>query len=145
MDPNAMLLVDASGLDRGNRLSVQQLIKLLSAAYKDPAVGPDFVASLGRFGQSGTLKNRTLLPPATLTAIAAKGIRGEELRKIKERAAAVWAKTGTLDGVSSLAGYLVTKANEHVAFALIANGDRPKEELVGIEDRFVKILSGLPE
>ena len=142
MDPNAMLLSDASGLDRGNRLTVQELIKLLSAAKKDAAVGPDFIASLGRFGQSGTLKKRTLV---NLAALGAKGFRGEELRRIKERAASVWAKTGTLDGVSALAGYLMTKGDEQVAFAVIANGDRPKEELVTIEDRFVKILSGLPE
>ena len=145
MDPSSMMLTDSSGLDRGNRLSVQQLIKLLGAAYKDAAAGPDFIASLSRFGQSGTLNKRTLLTPATLAAIDAKGLRGEELRRVKERAASVWAKTGTLDGVSALAGYLVTKAEDRVAFAIIANGDRPKDDLVAIEDRFVKILSGLPE
>ena len=147
MDPNALLLTDASGLDRGNRLTVQELIKLLSAAKKDAAVGPDFVASLGRFGQSGTLKKRTLLNPAALGSkgLGTKGMGGEELRRIRERAASVWAKTGTLEGVSALAGYLMTKADEQVAFAIIANGDRPKEQLVNIEDRFVKILSGLPE
>ena len=137
--PDSFSIVDASGLDRENRIKVSQLIKILVTAYQDFSLGPDFVASLSRFGQIGTLKDRELLEPQYLGTL-----RGEDLEEAKHRASTVRAKTGTLDGVSSLAGYAQLKTGERVAFAIISNGIADKNEAVAIENAIVRILLGFP-
>lgn len=56
-------LVDGSGLDKNNRLSAEQIVKVLIDAYSDFSVQPDLLASFSRFSKSGTLKKRQLLEP----------------------------------------------------------------------------------
>ena len=131
-------LVDASGFDRRNRLSAKHIVAVLKDAARDFSLAPDFMASLGKFGEVGTLKPRVLM-----TDEVTKGLRGEELRKAKLRARSVWAKTGTLEGVSSLAGYAVTKTDERVVFALIENNAKDKSTASDFEDGFVRTLLGL--
>lgn len=140
IDPTSLTIVDGSGLDRGNKLSAEQLTKLLYAAYKNFAIAPDLIASLSRFGKSGTLRYRPILDEAEL-----KQLRGEELRSTKARALSIWAKTGTLEGVSALAGYVETRSGRRLAFTILQNGKRTKEQLARVEDQFVSILAGLPE
>ncbi|MFN8388953.1 MAG: D-alanyl-D-alanine carboxypeptidase/D-alanyl-D-alanine-endopeptidase [Bdellovibrionota bacterium] len=137
--PEDFELHDGSGLDRRNRLSAAQLVKVLSDVSQDFSIAPDFIASLSRFGHSGTLKSRALLEPAFENTL-----RGDELEEARRRAAAVWGKTGTLDGVSTLAGLLRTKTGEQVAFAILLGGVSDKDQAIRIEDGFVKILAGFP-
>jgi len=137
--PESFDLVDGSGLDRGNRITAATLVKVLIGAYEDFSLGPDFVASLSRFGQIGTLKDRELLEPLYLETL-----RGEEREEARLRAGSVRAKTGTLDGVSALAGYAQLKTGEKAAFAIMSNGLADKNQAVKIEDSIVRLLLGFP-
>ena len=137
--PDGFEIYDGSGLDKRNQMNAEQIVKILAAGYKDFSLGPDFVASLSRFGQSGTLKSRELLDREF-----ALRLRGTELEETRARSSAVWGKTGTLDSVSSLAGFAESQTGARLAFAIVLNGVPDKERAVRIENDFVKLLIGLP-
>lgn len=122
---------DGSGLDRSNRLSSRALTTVLYDAYKDFAISADLVASLSRFNRTGTLRKRKL--------IRSRGQKTTLTRKeITSLSEGVWGKTGTLNGVSSLAGYLETKNSRRLAFSIIING--PTAEAKKIENTIVTLL-----
>src|SRR5690554_6215726 len=98
-------LADGSGLSRRNRLSAALLTDLLTTALERPDLA-GVVSGLPVAGWSGTLADR-YRPPQPGTAAGAGVVR---------------AKTGTLSGVSSLAGVLVTADGRLLVFALVANG-----------------------
>jgi serine-type D-Ala-D-Ala carboxypeptidase/endopeptidase (penicillin-binding protein 4) len=93
-------VLDGSGLSRGNGVSPNTIGRLLLAADDEPWFGA-FYRSLPLAGRSGTLRKR-------MRGTAASG--------------RCRAKTGTLIGVSALAGYCRTRSNHRIAFALIMNG-----------------------
>jgi D-alanyl-D-alanine carboxypeptidase/D-alanyl-D-alanine-endopeptidase (penicillin-binding protein 4) len=99
---------NGSGLFDATEVSARQLTTVLRAAYKDFRVGPDLIASLPIGGVDGTLA-----------------------RRWHGRAAAgrVRAKTGTLDKVTALAGYLAIDSDHPLGFAILVNdipaGQRP--------------------
>ncbi|MBA2306921.1 D-alanyl-D-alanine carboxypeptidase/D-alanyl-D-alanine-endopeptidase [Candidatus Dependentiae bacterium] len=90
-------IADGSGLSRYNLLSPHHLIKLLVWAHDRPYFN-QFLETLSVAGVDGKLINR-------MTAIPGK----------------VKAKTGTLNGISALSGYLETKEGT-VAFSILSNG-----------------------
>jgi D-alanyl-D-alanine carboxypeptidase/D-alanyl-D-alanine-endopeptidase (penicillin-binding protein 4) len=92
----APTVVDGSGISRGNRSSPQDIVTLLVSKVGDRA----FVRSLPITGRTGTVAYR-LRGPATYNQCRAK--------------------TGTLDGVSALAGYCATLGGQTLAFAIINN------------------------
>lgn len=92
-------VVDGSGLSRADRTTPRQVVRLLAGMRRDPAGGA-FAASLPVAGLSGTLVKR-------MRGTAAQG--------------RCRAKTGTLPGISSLAGYCDNAAGRHVAFAFLMN------------------------
>ncbi len=94
----AFRVVDGSGLSRYNLVTAELLVDLLVFVYNDFELMPDYVASLPIAGVDGTLKNRM------------KGVRAERVLR---------AKTGTLSGVSALAGYTVTANGEVLAFSIL--------------------------
>ncbi len=87
---------DGSGLSPQNRLSCSQVIDILDLSGPNGYVG----ANLGVAGQTGTMENRYRNSPA---------------------AGLVHAKTGTLDGVASLAGFARAATGEALTFAVILN------------------------
>ena len=93
-------VVDGSGLSRSNRTSPAQVVRLLSE-MDDSADGPAFIASLPVVGRSGTVSRR-------MRSTAAEG--------------RCRAKTGTLTGVSALAGVCTTTSGDRVAFSFLMNG-----------------------
>lgn len=93
-------IADGSGLTRETRVTAKQIGTVLVAARKDFSIAPEFMASLGISGEDGTLRSR--LPTSS----------EDEL---------IRAKTGSLDGVSSLAGYVSAKDGEVLAFAVVLN------------------------
>ena len=97
----ALAMVDGSGLARTNLLSPAQLVRLLQHLQKDLELGPVFVGSLPVAGVDGTLESR----------FRTGSLRGR-----------VRAKTGTMGGVSCLAGYMTTQRQELVTFAIMMNG-----------------------
>jgi len=110
-------LADGSGLSRGNRLTADALAALLVAAWHDPELAGPFVESLAVAGVNGTLEDRLTRRPA----------RGR-----------VFAKTGTTDLASSLAGFV----GDRYAFAVIMNGRPiPWWSARQAQDRFVQLLA----
>ena len=101
------VLHDGSGLSRENRLSPVVLVDVLrlAASPDHPQLRP-LLAALPVAGYTGSLANRMDLGPA-----AGRG--------------RVRAKTGTLTGVTSLAGIAVDREGHLMAFALMA--DRVKK------------------
>jgi len=94
-------ITNGSGLFDTNRLSPRTLARLLASAWRDPALGPDFVNQLAVGGVDGTLKER-------FSDLAARR--------------AVLAKTGTLKDVVALSGYVQAPDRRRaVAFSFIAS------------------------
>jgi D-alanyl-D-alanine carboxypeptidase/D-alanyl-D-alanine-endopeptidase (penicillin-binding protein 4) len=89
-------LVDGSGLSRSNRASPRQVITLL----REMAGDEHFLGSLAVAGRTGTLDDR-------MRKSAARG--------------RCFAKTGTIIGVSNLAGYCVSRSGARTAFAFLMN------------------------
>ncbi len=99
--PNTYKLLNGSGLSRGNRLYPLLFAKLLQKQLTSLSTRPDFIVSQPIAGYDGTLRWR-------MKRSSASGV----LR----------AKTGTLDGVSSLSGYVETADKQLVIFAINMNG-----------------------
>ncbi len=93
-------IVDGSGLSTYNLLSPEILVKVLKAAHDDFTLYSEFSSALPVSGTDGTLRSR-------MEDSLSRSVR---------------AKTGTMSGVSSLAGYLKTRRGRLVAFAIIVNG-----------------------
>jgi D-alanyl-D-alanine carboxypeptidase/D-alanyl-D-alanine-endopeptidase (penicillin-binding protein 4) len=111
-------LVDGSGLSRDNRVSARLLVAALRKADATFAVGPDLLAGLPIAAEDGTLRKR---------ADRARGL--------------VRAKTGSLDGVTALAGWARTERGRELVFALISNGHRHGDvEAVAAVDAFAAAL-----
>jgi D-alanyl-D-alanine carboxypeptidase/D-alanyl-D-alanine-endopeptidase (penicillin-binding protein 4) len=90
-------MVDGSGLSRANRTTPRDVVRLLEQMTGDDA-GPAFRTSLPVAGRSGTIRRRMR------GTRAAGNCRG---------------KTGTLNGVSALAGYCRARDGGDVAFAIL--------------------------
>lgn len=90
--PQPGRVVDGCGLSRYNLVCVRTLVELLQQ-------NPDLVELLPRPGQPGTLQNRLL-------------DLGQRVR----------AKTGTMGGVSALAGVIDSGTEDEIVFAVITNG-----------------------
>ncbi len=81
-------VVDGSGMSRDNRVTARLLVEVLATMHQDPKLGPLYRDSLAIAGKDGTLEDRLNT-----------GLVGT-----------VYAKSGYLDGVSSLSGYIVMSA-----------------------------------
>jgi D-alanyl-D-alanine carboxypeptidase/D-alanyl-D-alanine-endopeptidase (penicillin-binding protein 4) len=92
-------VIDGSGLSRDNKVKPVQMMQVLDYAFHDASTSYEFISSLPIAGVDGTLKHR--------------------LYNVAGRARA---KTGTMQGVVSLAGYVVNKDKEPIAFVIIVNG-----------------------
>jgi len=94
------MIVDGSGLSRQNRTTPRDVVQLLDTLDESDVATPMRV-SLSVAGKSGTLFDR-------MRHTAAKG--------------RCRAKTGTLSGVSNLAGYCNAKSGARLAFAFLMSG-----------------------
>jgi serine-type D-Ala-D-Ala carboxypeptidase/endopeptidase (penicillin-binding protein 4) len=93
-------MVDGSGLSRQNRTTPRDVVELLDG-LDDSAVAEPMRLSLAIAGKAGTLSDRMRRSPA------------------KGRCRA---KTGTLNGVSNLAGYCNARSGARLAFAFLMSG-----------------------
>jgi D-alanyl-D-alanine carboxypeptidase/D-alanyl-D-alanine-endopeptidase (penicillin-binding protein 4) len=93
-------IVDGSGLSRGDESSPAQVVSLLRQIWRTP-LGDDFSRALPVVGVSGTVERIGVRTPAQGRCIA---------------------KTGTLNGVTNLAGYCTNRASHVLAFALFIDG-----------------------
>ena len=92
-------VVDGSGLSRRNRATPREVVRLLER-MNNQDVARSFRASLAVAGATGTVKRRMRRTPA---------------------AGRCQVKTGTLNGVSALAGYCRAAAGRDIGFALMFN------------------------
>jgi D-alanyl-D-alanine carboxypeptidase/D-alanyl-D-alanine-endopeptidase (penicillin-binding protein 4) len=97
--PEEYAFFDGSGLSRQNLVSPRATVKLLRYAAKQ-TWGPEYMESLPIAGVDGTLASRFKSLPA-----------GAMLR----------AKTGALEHVNTLSGYLTTAKGAHLVFSIMGN------------------------
>ena len=120
-EPPAHRFVDGSGLSRYNLLNTELLAKLLVYMSHNFELMPEFMASLPIAGVDGTLRNRM------------QGMYAEKTLR---------AKTGTLSGVSALAGYTKTADGEVLAFGiLISHYVGSAASARGIQDKIGNYLT----
>jgi D-alanyl-D-alanine carboxypeptidase/D-alanyl-D-alanine-endopeptidase (penicillin-binding protein 4) len=101
LNTSGLRILDGSGLSSYNLATPAQMMQVLDYAYHHPSSGDAFIAALPIAGVDGTLKHRM----------------GNIARKVR-------AKTGTISGVVSLAGYVVTADKEVLAFVIMINGSK---------------------
>ncbi|HEY6880819.1 MAG TPA: D-alanyl-D-alanine carboxypeptidase/D-alanyl-D-alanine-endopeptidase [Polyangiales bacterium] len=107
--PDQATIVNGSGLFKGGSVSPAALSKLLMFVYRDPSLRSEYVAQLSVAGKDGTLATR-------LTDL--------------KKARVVRAKTGTLDDVVALSGYVLGPSPEHsLVFSFVFNGVSGKQWL----------------
>jgi serine-type D-Ala-D-Ala carboxypeptidase/endopeptidase (penicillin-binding protein 4) len=101
MNFKELVIENGSGLSRVERISAEHLGQMLVSAYNSPIM-PELMASLPILTLDGTLKKRLADSPAMGRAHL---------------------KTGSLDGVSAIAGYVLDQHNKrHVLVMLVNNG-----------------------
>jgi len=99
-------LFDGSGESSRDQMTPRAFTQLLSYASKQ-FWGVGWRASLPIAGVDGTLDHRFLNSP----------LKGK-----------MWAKTGTLNEVNSLSGYLTAASGKTLAFSILVNGRRPGDD-----------------
>ena len=103
-------VLDGSGLSRGNLVTADAIVRILQ--HMDTKFGEsyEFISSFPIGGADGTLERH---------------FRDESVaRKVR-------AKTGYINGVKSLSGYIENRSGEKFAFAMLVNSSRcgPSQEL----------------
>lgn len=121
LDPSDYRLADGSGLSLYNYQTTELQAKLLRYAYKDSNIYSHLYQSMPVAGVDGTLKER--------------------MKRTKCRGN-VRAKTGTLTGISSLAGYLTTENGNVLCFSIINQGIRRAAPAKAFQDKVCMILYG---
>jgi serine-type D-Ala-D-Ala carboxypeptidase/endopeptidase (penicillin-binding protein 4) len=92
---------NGSGLSRSTHITVLQMAKILSAAYHS-TFAPEYLASFPLAGMDGTLRSRMKNSPA----------------------GSVRLKTGHLDGVSGVAGYVTASTGKTFVLVSLVNNVR---------------------
>ncbi len=112
-------IADGSGLSLYNYVSVELLATLLRYAFYKNDICAHLLPSLPIAGIDGTLKKR---------------MKGEFTR------GNVCAKTGTVTGISSLAGYMTTYEGHQLCFAIINQGVMRNQTGRDFQDRVCEAL-----
>lgn len=112
-------MADGSGMSRGNRFSAAQLVGLLRHMYYH-RWGRAFLQSLPYSGEPGLSWERRLAQ--------------EPYREN------VYAKTGTLTGVSTLSGYAKGRSGRLYAFSILGNRARSTGDARSGQDRILRAL-----
>lgn len=120
LDPDAYQFADGSGLSQYNYVTPQLLVSCLEYAYRNEQIFSTFYASLPIAGIDGTLKNRMRQTPAFNN---------------------VRAKTGTVTGICSLAGYVTTGHGHLLAFAIINQGQKYSAKARNFQDKVCTLLA----
>jgi serine-type D-Ala-D-Ala carboxypeptidase/endopeptidase (penicillin-binding protein 4) len=120
---NEFKLDDGSGLSRGNAISPHALAKVL--VYDHYGKNSDvFFSSLAIAGVDGTLDDR---------------FRERELRDLRKR---VFGKSGFIEGVSTVCGYLKARDEQWYVFSIMMNGipHESNSEIKVLQERIIKAV-----
>ena len=115
MKLDSLEMDNGAGLSRNAKVSAEDLGFLLEKAYSGLYM-PEFIASLPNIGIDGTLKNR-----------------GKKLSVAKH----AYLKTGSIQNVSAIAGYIFDKNNDVKVFVFMAN-DPKANESYKIQDELIE-------
>ncbi|GIV09473.1 MAG: D-alanyl-D-alanine carboxypeptidase DacC [Fimbriimonadales bacterium] len=119
LEMDAVHIVDGSGLSRINGVSPENLVRLLEYMHRSP-YAQVFRDSLPVYGVDGTLRNRLRETP----------VQGNG-----------FAKTGSLNRVSSLSGYLRTQSGRYLAFSIVMNAyNAAASDARNLQDQLVRFL-----
>jgi D-alanyl-D-alanine carboxypeptidase/D-alanyl-D-alanine-endopeptidase (penicillin-binding protein 4) len=111
---------DGSGLSRHNLITPSAVVRLYAYMGKESKFSQAWRESLTIGGEDGTLRNR-------FTGTRASGnVRG---------------KTGTIDQVSALSGYVTTTAGEELVFSMVVNGVNEPRVRTATMDEIVVMLA----
>lgn len=119
LDPEVYKVADGSGLSLYNYVSAEMLVALLGYAWRTPGIKEHLLPSLPIAGFDGTLSKRMLQTEADGN---------------------VRAKTGTVSGISSLAGYINCANGHELAFAIINQGIAAASTGRAFQDEVCKAL-----
>ena len=117
------VMADGSGLSRYNYLTSDTVVRVLQEMHRNPTHQKEFPATLAVVGRDGTLARRLADTPA---------------------AGRVRAKTGTMDNVRAIAGYIETEGGDTLVFSIIANNfSGPTTVVDAAADKAIVRLAGL--
>ena len=119
LNPAKYEIADGCGLSLYNYVSAELLARLLRYAWQNDNIATHLLPSLPRAGVDGTLKSRL------------KGAKTKDNVK---------AKTGTVEGISSLAGYCRAPNGHPLAFAIINQGILHTSSGKWFQDKVCEIL-----
>lgn len=118
---NQTAVVDGSGISRFNTITTGSITRLLYKIYKDKTFFNNFLGSLSIYGVDGTLRDRSNYQ------YLENNFRG---------------KTGTLNGVTALSGYLKSSDNTDYIVSIITEfKEKSSYYYKNIEDRIINELS----
>jgi D-alanyl-D-alanine carboxypeptidase/D-alanyl-D-alanine-endopeptidase (penicillin-binding protein 4) len=111
IDTRGLVITNSAGLSREGRITARQLSAILGAAWRSPYM-PEYASSLALAGLDGTMRNRFRKSPAT---------------------GRMHLKTGRLDDVSAVAGYVTAASGQRLIVVALVNSPEahrgPGEEL----------------
>ena len=113
-------VADGSGVSLYNYVTADAQVALLRYAFQTPSIYQTFYQALPIAGVDGTLDER-------MTS-------GAAYRNVR-------AKTGTLEGVIALAGYVTASNGHQLAFSILINGTLSSKEARAYQDRFCQELA----
>lgn len=113
-------IADGSGLSLYNYVTPELMVKLLIYAYRHRNIYIELFPSLPVAGQDGTLKKRMVKSPAN---------------------GRVRAKTGTVTGVTTLAGYCASLNGHMLVFSIMNQGTLKIAEGRNFQDQVCEIMS----
>ncbi len=119
-DPEDIQIADGSGLSLYNYLSPKVLVDALRYVFHHEDIYNHLYPSLPIMGRDGTLRKRCVGTSA------------------QDR---VHAKTGTVEGVSTLAGYALAPNGHQLAFAIMNQGVRRSSYGKSFQDKICKALT----
>lgn len=119
LDGSRYRFADGSGLSLYNYVSVELEVRLLRYAYENENIYNHLLPSLPIAGQDGTLRRRM---------------------RSQFTSGNVRAKTGTLEGVSSLCGYLTASNGHRLCFSIINQGVMHAKNGRKFQDKVCSIL-----
>lgn len=112
----SLVMENGSGLSRQARISAGDMVTLLARAAGSPTA-PWFEASLPVVGIDGTMRTRLRMDPV---------------------AGQAQIKTGTLQNVRAIAGYVTAASGRRYALSLMINGKYPAERALHAQDELLR-------